>query len=321
MTSKPTMRAVVVAKRREAQDIVSFELASADGAPLPPFSAGAHIDVQVGPGLVRQYSLCNDPSERHRYQIAVLRDPHSRGGSQAIHDSIHVGDTVQISAPKSHFPLLPASSYLLLAGGIGITPILCMAERLARSDADFALHYCTRSAARTAFMERILMSPFAGRVHFHHDEGAGGKTLDIDAVLRGAAPGTHLYVCGPAGFIDAATSAAKAHGWAGDRVHHEYFGAAPQADTSDQPFEVKIASTGQVIDIPIGRTVVQVLEVHGIAIPTSCEQGVCGTCLTRVLDGTPEHRDHYLTDEEQAANDQFTPCCSRARTPSLLLDL
>lgn len=321
MTIHTTIQAKVLAKRPEAEDIVSFELASVDGAPLPPFSAGSHIDVQVAPGLVRQYSLCNDPSERHRYLIAVLRDPNSRGGSRAIHDSVNVGDIVQISAPKNHFPLAPASRYLLLAGGIGVTPILCMAERLANGDADFTMHYCTRSRSRTAFRQRILESSFAGRVQFHHDDDADVEKFDIGAVLRAATPTTHLYVCGPAGFIDAVTSAAKAHGWTGDRVHLEYFGAAPQKDSADGSFEVRIASTGQVIGVPAGVSVTQALETHGIAIPTSCEQGVCGTCVTRVLEGKPEHRDHYLTDEEHAANDQFTPCCSRAKTPSLLLDL
>jgi vanillate O-demethylase ferredoxin subunit len=321
MTTPTTIRVQVLAKRAEAEAIVSFELASADGTPLPPFSAGAHIDVQVGPGLIRQYSLCNDPSERHRYLIAVLRDPHSRGGSRAMHDSIQVGDIVQISAPKNHFPLSPASHYLLLAGGVGITPILSMAEQLARNNAGFFVHYCTRSSARTAFKARILASPFAGHVRFHHDEDPDGEPFDIDTALRAAPPGTHVYVCGPAGFIDFVTGATKAHGWGNDRVHLEYFGAAPQQADADRAFDVKIASTGQVIGVPPGRTVIQVLEAHGIAIPTSCEQGVCGTCITRVLDGTPDHRDHYLTDEEQAANDQFTPCCSRARTASLLLDL
>lgn len=310
----------VVARVEEAQDIASFELASADGSPLPPFSAGSHVDVHLGDGLVRQYSLCNDPSEQHRYLIAVLRDPASRGGSQAMHEQVRPGDTIRISAPKNHFPLEPAPHYLLLAGGIGITPILCMAERLAQAGARFRLHYCTRSPERTAFAERIRRSPFADRVRFHFDAAPGGR-VDIDAAVRDADPDTHLYVCGPSGFIAAATGAATAAGWAGERVHYEHFNAPVQDTSGDRPFDIRIASTGRTLPVPADKSALAVLVAHGIDVPVSCEQGICGTCLTRVLDGLPEHRDHYLTDEERAANDQFTPCCSRARTGMLVLDL
>lgn len=318
MNTTPTIRTRVLARVDEADDIVSFELAALDGQALPAFSAGAHIDVHIRPGLVRQYSLCNAPSERHRYQIAVLRDPQSRGGSNAIHDGLQAGDVLQIGAPRNHFPLVDAARYLLFAGGIGITPILCMAERLAQDGAAFTLHYCTRSAERTAFRRRIAGAAFAQRVHVHCD--AAGKRLDIDATLAEAAPDTHLYVCGPAGFIDAVTDAARKLGWSEERLHVEHFGAAPPAPGLDAPFEVRIASSGQTLTVPPGRSVTQVLEDAGIAIPVSCEQGVCGTCITRVLDGAIEHRDQYFTDEEKAANDQFTPCCSRGRG-TLVLDL
>lgn len=321
MTTQNMINARVLSKQQEADDIVSFELAGIDGAPLPPFSAGSHIDVQIAPGLTRQYSLCNDPTEQHRYMIAVLRDPRSRGGSQALHDNVRAGDIIAISPPKNHFPLAAAPRYLLLAGGIGITPILCMAERLARSGADFTLHYCTRSPARTAFRERILASTFADRVRIHFDSEANGNRFDLDATLRAAPPDTHLYVCGPGGFIDAVTGAAGALGWAGDRVHVEYFGAVLPDVGGDRSFDVRIASSGQAYTVPAGRTVIEVLYAHGIEVPVSCEQGICGTCVTRVIEGTPDHRDHYLTDEEHAANDQFTPCCSRALTATILLDL
>ena len=310
----------VLARVQEAQDIVSFELAGADGAPLPPFSAGSHIDVQIRPGLTRQYSLCNEPSERHRYQIAVLRDPRSRGGSQAIHDSVQVGDTLQISAPRNHFPLVQAGHYLLFAGGIGVTPILCMAERLAQQGARFTMHYCARSPGRTAFRARIAASGFADRVAFHFDDAPPQARLDIGATLRRATPDTHLYVCGPAGFIEAVTSAARSEGWAAERIHVEHFGAAPAASGQETGFEVKIASTGQVYRIGPGQSVTRALEAQGIVIPVSCEQGVCGTCITRVLEGRIEHRDQYFSDEERALNDQFTPCCSRAQG-MLVLDL
>jgi vanillate O-demethylase ferredoxin subunit len=311
----------VVAKVREAVDIVSFELASADGTALAPFSAGSHVDVHIGPNLVRQYSLCNDPAENHRYVIAVLRDPHSRGGSIAVHDTIDVGDTLRISGPKNHFPLTQAGRYVLLAGGIGVTPILCMAERLAGSGADFSMHYCTRSPERTAFRERIGASAFASRIQFHFDSGAPEQKLDLEGVLAGPGDDLHLYVCGPAGFINAVTEAARAQGWPGHHVHLEYFGAAPQDTSGDQAFEVRIASSGQTFAIPANQSVVSVLAEHGIEIPVSCEQGVCGTCITRVLDGTPAHRDVYFTDEEHVLNDQFTPCCSRAKSRLLVLDL
>ena len=316
-----TIAVKVVRKAREADEIFSFELASVDGKPLPPFSAGSHIDVQVGPSLVRQYSLCNDPNENHRYQIAVLRDPNSRGGSVAVHDTIQEGDVITISEPRNHFPLTPAKKYLLFAGGIGITPILCMAERLAQADADFELHYCTRSPERTAFKERIGASSFANRVRFHFDSGPPDQKLDLEAVLGTVTVDTHLYVCGPAGFIDFLTGTAKEKEVPSGHVHFEFFGGAPLDTSGDQEFEVKIASSGKTYVIPADKSVVKVLGEHDVSIPVSCEQGVCGTCVTRVLEGTPDHRDLYFTDEEQAKNDQFTPCCSRAKSRILVLDL
>lgn len=191
----------VVQKAIEAVDICSLELASVSGEPLPPFSAGAHIDLHFG-GFVRQYSLCNNPSERHRYQVAVLRDPQSRGGSVAIHDGLSSAQTLKISAPRNHFSLrqdVPHS--LLLAAGVGITPILCMAERLANSGVAFTMHYCTRSRARTAFRRRIEQSAFADAVSFYFDEDGQEQKFDLVAALEATPPGTHLYTCGPAGFL------------------------------------------------------------------------------------------------------------------------
>jgi vanillate monooxygenase ferredoxin subunit len=311
----------VVRKAQEAADIVSFELAAQDGGALPPFSAGAHIDVQVREGLVRQYSLCNDPRETHRYLIGVLRDPQSRGGSVAMHEAISEGDLIRISAPKNHFPLVPARRSLLFAGGIGVTPILCMAERLAHAGADFEMHYCTREPARTAFHARIQASTFAAQVHFHHDTGGPEQKLDLASLLATPDLQTHLYVCGPGGFIDHVVGSAKALGWSGAQVHLEYFAAKAQDTTGDGAFEVKIASSGRTFTVPPRQTIVKVLAAHGVEVPTSCEEGVCGTCITRVLDGVPEHRDAYFTDEERAKNDQMTPCCSRSRSACLVLDL
>jgi vanillate O-demethylase ferredoxin subunit len=315
------LKVKVLAKTFEAEDIFSYQLASSDGAPLPAFSAGSHVDVQIRPGLIRQYSLCNDPEEQHRYVIGVLRDPASRGGSIAFHDNIKEGDEIQISMPKNHFPLVPAKYSLLFAGGIGITPILCMAERLARTDAEFEMHYCSRSVARTAFRQRIAASAFAGRVHFHTDDGDVSQKLDVSTLLADPQSETHLYVCGPTGFIDHVVNSAKAHGWRPENVHLEYFGAQAIDTSQDDRFEVKIASTGQVISVPADVSVATALAQHGIEIPLSCEQGVCGTCITRILDGEPDHRDMYFTDAERARNDQFTPCCSRSKSKVLILDL
>jgi vanillate O-demethylase ferredoxin subunit len=321
-TATPALRVRVVAKRTEALDICSFELVSADGHPLPSFSAGSHVDVSVADGITRQYSLCNDPTESHRYQIAVLRDPKTRGGSAGMHDRIQVDDVIAISAPKNHFPLAhEARRSLLLAGGIGVTPILCMAQRLAVMGADFDMHYCTRSRERTAFVDRIAASSFASRVQFHFDDGDASQKLDLAALLATPQPGTHLYVCGPKGFMDAVLGTARERGWPEAQLHFEFFSADVGPSADDESFEVQLASTGQVVIVPKDRTVVEALAAAGVEVLTSCEQGVCGTCITRVLEGVPDHKDMFFTPEEQAANDQFTPCCSRSKSRRLVLDL
>ena len=312
----------VTRKAVEAEDICSFELASADGSPLPAFSAGSHVDVQLPGGLTRQYSLCNDPAEGHRYLIGVLRDPASRGGSVAMHEQVQEGTLLQISPPKNHFALAhEAPRHLLLAGGIGVTPILCMAERLAATGAAFEMHYAARSRARTAFFDRIQASGFAARVSFHFDDGAPAQKLDIAAVLAAQPADAHLYVCGPKGYMDAVLGTARASGWPEGRIHFEFFGAEVQPHAGDGSFEVQLASSGRVITIAPDQTVLAALEQAGVVVPSSCEQGVCGTCLTRVISGMPDHRDQYLLLEEQAAGDQFLPCCSRAKSPRLVLDL
>jgi len=317
-----TLRVRVVRKTVEAHGICSFELASVDGSVLPAFSAGSHIDVQVPGGLTRQYSLCNDPAESHRYLIGVLRDAASRGGSAAMHEQVREGSELAISPPKNHFALAhQASRHLLLAGGIGITPILCMAERLSAIGAEFELHYATRSRERTAFFERIGASAFAPRAAFHFDDGAAAQKLDIAATLARQGAGTHLYVCGPKGFMDAVLGAARGSGWAEERIHFEFFNAEVQPQAGDRAFEVQLASSGRVIRVAADRTVLAALADAGVVVPSSCEQGVCGTCLTRVIEGTPDHRDQYLMPDEQAAGDQFLPCCSRATSARLVLDL
>lgn len=317
------LRVRVARKSIEAVDIATFELVNADGGqPLPAFSAGSHIDVYLPNGVTRQYSLCNDPREHGRYLIGVLREPRSRGGSQTMHDSIQEGDELHISAPKNHFPLAhDAPHSVLLAGGIGVTPILCMAERLAAVDASFEMHFCTRSPERTPFIDRIRTSSFASRVQFHFDNGDDEQQLNLQHVLFRGTPAAHLYVCGPKGFMDWVLGAARAAGWPASQLHCEFFGGEVVRLESDGSFDVMLARSGKVVRVAENQTVVDALSAAGVEVPVSCEQGVCGTCLTRVLKGEPDHRDMYLTRAEQEANDQFTPCCSRAKSALLVLDL
>jgi vanillate O-demethylase ferredoxin subunit len=275
----------------------------------------------VREGLSRPYSLCSDPAELNGYRIAVLREPHSRGGSAAMHDAVHEGMTLQISPPRNAFALSAAAhSHLLLGGGIGITPLLAMAQVLHRQGATFELHLAARTRARAAFAGLLASSPWSGHAALHLDDGPPVQRLDLPRLLADPAPGRHLYVCGPAGFVDAVLDTAKRQGWTEDRMHTESFSPAA-AQAEDGSFEVEIAGTGRVIPVAAQQTVLQALAAAGIELPSSCEQGVCGTCLTRVVAGVPDHRDQYLLPEEQAANDQFLPCCSRARTPRLVIAL
>lgn len=312
----------IACKKTEALDICSLELRPLEGQSLPAFAAGAHIDVHLPGGLVRPYSLCNDCAEPDCYVIAVLRESASRGGSAAVHEQLQTGQQLSISAPRNHFALdAQARKHLLLAGGIGITPMLAMARCLAREGADFALHYCARTRERMAFADAIESAPWAHQAHLYVDDEHNRPQLQLAALLEQASPDTHLYVCGPKGFMDAVLGAAEAAGWPQERLHWECFAGEVVHHDEDQSFEVELASTGEVVCVAAGQTVVQALESIGVCVPTSCEQGVCGTCLTRVLAGEPDHRDMYLTEEERAANDQFTPCCSRARSARLVLDL
>lgn len=316
-----TLSVRVQRRHAEAEGICSFELVSVDGSPLPAFTAGAHIDVHLGGSLIRQYSLCNDPAERHRYCIAVLREPQSRGGSQAVHEQVQEGQTLTISEPRNHFPLVPAKRTMLIAGGIGITPILAMARTLHAQGASFEMHYCGRSATRMAFLGELTDSPFKASVHIHADDGKGYAPFDAPAALDRPQPDTHLYVCGPGGFMGHVLETAKNTGWAEGQLHREYFAAAPVDTSGDGSFELKLAKSGQSIEVPANKTALEVLLAQGFDIPFSCESGVCGTCLTRVIEGTPDHRDSYLTDAERAACNQFLPCCSRSKSPVLVLDI
>ncbi|QID16217.1 oxidoreductase [Nitrogeniibacter mangrovi] len=302
-----------------ATDIVGLTVAAADGRPLPPAEAGAHIDLCLPNGLVRQYSIARQSEAG--YELGILRDPASRGGSACVHETLVEGATLQISPPRNLFPLAAdARRSLLFAGGIGITPIIAMADALHAAGADFELHYATRSRDRAAYLDRLATAPYADRVHCYHDDTPEAGRLDAAALLAHPQPGTHLYVCGPNGFMDHVIDRARAAGWAEADVHSERF-AAPAIDTADDgSFAIEIASSGQTIQVAPEQSAIAALHAAGFDVPLSCEQGICGTCLTRVLDGEPDHRDMFLTEAERAANDRFTPCCSRGKG-RLLLDL
>jgi len=305
----------------EAEDIRSYEFAHPQAAELPAFTAGAHLDVHLPNGLVRQYSLCNDPRETHRYVVAVLREPDGRGGSACMHDVVREGDALTITAPRNNFTLHEdARRHLLIAGGIGITPMLAMARRLAALDADYSMHYCTRSPEKTAFRDELAAEPFASHVRFHHDGGDPSKGLDVRALLAEVEDGTHVYCCGPLGLMHAVSDASR-H-WPVGAVHFEYFETDP--DVPEEPstgFEVEIASTGAVYQVPPEKTILDVLLDNGLDVDSSCEEGLCGTCIVDVLEGEPDHRDFVLDDEEKESNKLMTVCCSRAKSSRLKLDL
>ncbi|TCS09329.1 PDR/VanB family oxidoreductase [Caulobacter sp. BK020] len=311
----------VASRARAAEDIVRLELVCAEGRDLPAFEAGAHVDLFLGNGLTRQYSLCNDPADRGHYRIAVLREPASRGGSTFVHEALTEGATLKISAPRNLFALDEAAEeHLLFAGGVGVTPILAMARRLHAVEHSFAFHYCARDRSRAAFLDELAAAPFADAVHLSFDAEPETR-LDLDSALADPAPGRRLYVCGPGGFMAYVIDGALARGWPPDQIRKEHFAAAPPPEGANRPFELVIASSGQVVPVAADQTAAQALETAGVFVPVSCEQGVCGTCLTRVIEGEPDHRDLFQTDDERTANEQFTPCCSRARTPRLVLDL
>lgn len=310
----------VIAKTKETDDIDLFRLARTDDAALPAFSAGAHIDLHLPNDLVRQYSLCNPPHDHHCYEIGVFNDPDSRGGSVTLHESVNVGDRLTISEPRNLFPLEhSATHHLLIAGGIGVTPLLCMAERLAHTNASFHLHYCVKSPSHAAFVKRIEESEFADKVTFHFSQTDG--RLDLQTLLTNPDKGTHLYTCGPNNFMDAVLDTAKDKDWGESQLHREYFAASTAETGADSAFEIQIASSGQVIQIPADKSALDVLLDLDIDIPYACESGVCGSCSTRLLSGEPDHRDVYMSPEEHAKNEEYAPCCSRAKSARLVLDI
>ena len=310
---------VTVAKRSDvATDIIGLELSSTDGSTLPAYDAGAHVDVYVKSGLIRQYSLTGDPADISKYRLGILLDPKSRGGSTAIHTDFETGRQIKIGRPRNNFPMgTNVAHTILFAGGIGVTPMLNMAYALEASGASWEMHYCGRTADRLAFTEELKR--FGDKVQVHVDSGPDDQKMNINGVLATAAPDRHLYVCGPNGFMDFVVKSAENSNWAEDCVHLERFGA--EVNTDGAPFTVVARKSGKTFEVQPGETISQKLEEHGIHVQVSCQSGVCGTCLTRVAAGMPDHRDLVQTALEKASNAQITVCCSRSKTKKLVLDV
>ncbi len=317
----PPLRLRVRALTWEAEDILGVELVPAEpGLRLPAVDAGAHIDLHLGNGLLRSYSLLN-PGEQQRYCIAVQRDAASRGGSRWVHEQLRPGQVIAVSAPRNNFALDEGAALsVLLAGGIGITPLLAMARRLTALGRPWRLHHATRTRARAAFADtlRALADQAGAAVAFCHDQEPGGQALDIAAVVRALPPDAHVYCCGPLGMLQAFEQAT--HGLPRERVHVEYF-AAKEAPATAGGFTVQLRRSGRTVPVAAGQTILDSLIAAGVEPPWSCREGVCGTCETRVLDGVPDHRDLVLTEAEQAKNDRMMVCCSGARSATLVLDL
>ena len=324
--ARPDPGELVAARVREktavAPGIERFVLEHAEGDALPPFTAGSHIVVVTPRGLSRRYSLCNAPGERDRYVIAVKREAAGGGGSASMIDDVRPGMSLEISRPFNYFPLAEdASSHLLVAGGIGITPILAMARDLAARGADFRLEYCTRSPEETAFRDEISAAAWSGRVRFHHDAGTPAAELPFAALLRERRGETHLYCCGPRGLMNAVRSATS-H-WPSAAVHFEDFGTSTdplvEGAAHEDAFEVRLARRECTVRVPAGVSILEALRREGLEVPSSCESGTCGTCRTRLLEGVADHRDYVLDEDEQQG--EIMICVSRARSPRLVLDV
>lgn len=309
------IEAQVVAVRPAARDINIYEFAATDGRRLPAATAGAHIDLHLANGLVRQYSLTRVEPDPSRYAVAVKRDAQSRGGSRFVHDELRPGMRLTISAPRNNFPLHEqAAETILIAGGIGITPVWCMVQRLVALGRPWQLHYACRSRGDAAFHETLAaLTP----VRFHFDDEAGAL-LDVAAIVAAASNQAHLYCCGPAPML-AAFEAATA-GWPREQVHVEYF-TAKEAPATDGGFIVELRRSGREIVVAPGQTILEAVRAAGVPAASSCEAGICGTCETPVLGGIPDHRDQWLSEAERAANKSVMICCAGSKTDRLVLDL
>jgi tetrachlorobenzoquinone reductase len=318
-----TLNAFVHTLKFEAQDILSLELRPLAGEVFPPFEAGSHIDLHLPHGIVRSYSLLNDSRERHRYVVAVLKDKSSRGGSRAVHEDLRIAMPLQISEPRNNFKLIETAEHsVLVAGGIGITPILSMAQRLHQLGRSFEVIYCARSRRSAAYVADI--EALAAQVSWHFDDEQGGPP-DLQALLA-ARPGvgavnTHYYACGPAVMLDAFERSCRDLGYA--HAHIERFQAVEVAAASDaqQSYTVELKRSGQTLTVMPNQSLLATLQAAGIYCNTSCEEGICGSCETQVLEGIPDHRDSVLSPAEQATHKMMMVCVSGCKSPHLVLDL
>lgn len=310
----------------EAEGILSFELVSPNGEPLPSFDAGAHINVRTPGGLMRPYSLCSTPESRDHYRIAVLHVKDSRGGSRDMHTRVQAGDILAVSEPSNLFPLdMSAQHTVLLAGGIGITPMLAMCDTLRSHAMSYELHYCTTTPERTAFTSRLSGDIEQGTAHIYHDYGDPARGLDIAGLLRERSAGTHVYFCGPPGFMQA-VQRATSH-WPDDAVHFECFGAPPREAVADafeinrngHALELHLARSDRTISIAPSQTILDALRGAGVHCETSCESGLCGACKLTYLSGRPGHGDYLLSESEQA--DSVLICCATVLEGPLVLDI
>jgi ferredoxin-NADP reductase len=303
-----------------ARDTNVYIFARPDGGRLPPYKPGSHVDIHLPNGLIRQFSLLNPDADPERYVVAIKLDAASRGGSRYIFDDLRVGHTLKISAPRSNFPLVEDADHVVLfAGGIGITPIWCMAQQLAAQNRSWELYYSCRSRADMAFLA-TLEKVDPTRVHLHFDDEAAGKFLDLGAAIGAAPANAHFYCCGPNPMLTAFEMAAASR--PRHNVHVEYF--TPKAEAAAGTlggFWVELARSGEEYFIPEGKKILEVLYEAGIDVDYSCELGICGECLTRVISGIPEHHDSVLSEEEQAANDKVMICCAGCKSERLVLDM
>ena len=312
----PSMALRIVHAADAAAGIRLFELRREDGGELPEFTAGSHLSLRVPNGSVRKYSLCNDPIERNRYVIAVLREPDGRGGSLSLVDDAKQGDEILTTPPRNDFPLVKSpAGYTFIGGGIGITPIMSMIRHLKSSAAaKFKLYYCTRSPEVTTFRDELGAPEFRGQVVIHHDGGDPARALDLWPALE--QPRGHVYCCGPRGLMQAVRDM-TGH-WSPSAVHFEAFTEPQKQTADDRPFRVRLARSGAVVEVPVGTTILDAIRLAGHDAVSSCESGTCGTCRTRLIAGEAEHRDLVLAESEHAGNIMI--CVSRARSDELVID-
>ena len=306
----------IVERRAEiAHGVVQLDLVAADGGTLPGWQPGAHIDLVLGEHLVRQYSLCGDPADSRRYRVAVLREPAGRGGSEWVHAHLQAGDRLTVRGPRNHFELRPAARYRFIAGGIGITPILPMLRDAAQAGAEWSLVYGGRSLASMAFVDELRASP---EVQIVPQDAAG--LIDVAAAIGDPADDTLVYCCGPEPLLKAVGDACAA--WPGNPLRAERFAAVdPGSAGPDVEFEVELARTGVTVTVPPEESILSVVMAGGVDVVFSCEDGVCGSCETVVLDGRPDHRDSVMTAEEHEAAGTMQICVSRSFGKRLVLDV